>query len=72
MIPARYQKPNAWPHTFAKKSGEYVGEFGTIWQNMQCTHCGLEYIQGKEPKPIGVCPERNDRDELIRLGRYDG
>lgn len=68
MIPVRYQQKNAWPHRFTKVSGEVHGDNGEKWQYMQCVHCDAAYIQGYEPKPIGVCPGRNDKETLRRLG----
>lgn len=68
MIPQRYMEKDAWPHRFTKNSPEYVGEDGVKWQNMVCVSCGLNYVQGRSPKPIGACPARNDKETLKRLG----
>lgn len=68
MIPLRYQQPDSWPHRFTKSSAEYRGYNGLKWQDMTCVHCDLLYTHNKEPKPIGICPGRNDKETMRRLG----
>ncbi len=64
----RYQQKDAWPHRFTKTSAEYEGENGRKWQDMMCVHCDTRYTQGRDPRPVGVCRARNDKETLKRLG----
>lgn len=66
-----------WDHQFTKNGKEIqIGEekfldntMRPIYaQPMHCVHCDKEYVQGRDPRPVGPCPARNDKREAKRLG----
>lgn len=66
-INPRYKDKNAWPHNFIKQGGLVTGDDGLPVQPHICIHCHIEWKMGQHPRPIGICPARNDRDELKRI-----
>jgi hypothetical protein len=65
-IPDRYLQRNAWPHVFAKTKITKDGPRGLANKHI-CFHCQMEWWD-KNPRPIGLCPARNDKREHKRLG----
>lgn len=67
-IPDRYKRPDSWPHAFAPGESRTDDSTGYQITKMYCTYCHRTYWMNKEPRPVGVCPARNDKSEYRRLG----
>lgn len=67
-INPRYKDKDSWPHRFIKRSEPFQGGNGKLWQLFSCMFCDKEWVGGRDAKPVGVCPARNDRSELKKLG----
>lgn len=65
-----------WPHQFTKDgTPTQIGEEQMLdhlkrpilAQPMVCVHCGVKFVQNKDPRPADPCPARNTKREMARL-----
>lgn len=74
-IPQRYLGKDTWPHVFVR-TGETralppidrrIVPGPRMAIKNYCRECHKEWWVGLEPRPLEVCPARNDKKERRRL-----